>query len=84
MQNAQTIYQTVWQLALNLTPDDQLKLAGALIEHLHGFGMWKDRADMEDIQSYVESIRKRDSYHPDGRLKTPEEFLRELEVWKDE
>ena len=53
-----------------------------MIDRLYGFGMWKDRKEMEDIQGYVETMRRQDSYHPDGRLKTLEEFLlEELKDW---
>ena len=76
-------YQTVWKLAIDLTLDEQIKLVEALIDHLYGFGMWKDQKEMEDIQSYVETMRRRDSYHPDGRLKTSEEFLDELKAWDE-
>ena len=37
---------------------------------------------MEDIQGYVETMRRQDSYHPDGQLKTLEEFLDELKEWE--
>jgi uncharacterized short protein YbdD (DUF466 family) len=37
---------------------------------------------MEDIQGYVETMRRQDSYHPDGRLKTLDEFLEELKKWE--
>ncbi len=73
-----TDYQKAWKLAVALTPDEQIQLIEALIDRLYGFGMWKDRKEMEDIQGYVETMRRQDSYHPDGRLKT----LEELKKWE--
>ena len=78
-----TDYHVVYKLALELDPDEQIKLVEAVTDHLYGFGMWKDREEMKDIQNYVDTIRKRDSYQPDGRLKTPDEFLHELETWEE-
>ena len=42
-----TDYHTVWKLALELSPDEQIKLVEAVIDHLYGFGMWKDRKEMK-------------------------------------
>jgi hypothetical protein len=46
-----------------------------------GFGMWRDRAEMADVAGYLEQIRTADMRTPDGRLKDPEEFLREVETF---
>ena len=77
-----TDYQKAWEFAIALPPDEQIQLVEALINHLYGFGMWRDRKEMEDIQGYVETMRRQDSYHSDGRLKTLEEFLEELKEWE--
>jgi len=75
-------YRKVLQLAAQLTPMEQAQLIDELREHLLGFGMWKDRKDLRDIESYVEELRAEESKHPDGSPKTPKEFLAELEAWE--
>ncbi len=45
-----TDYHTVWKLALELSPDEQIKLVEAVIDHLYGFGMWKDRKERKKSQ----------------------------------
>lgn len=58
-----------------------MRLAEALLEEEMGFGMWRDRAEMADVAGYLEQIRTADMRTPDGRLKDPEEFLREVETF---
>ena len=71
-------YQQVLYLADQLTPSEQLQLILALRDRLLGFGMWERVKEMEDIETYVEKLRVAESRHPDGSIKSPEDFLREL------
>jgi hypothetical protein len=57
-----------------------LQLADALLAEELGFGMWREHEDLADAENYVSDLRERDMRTPDGREKTPEEFLSEIET----
>jgi hypothetical protein len=76
----QLSYEEVFALAEKLPPEQLSKLICALSKFLHErYGRWTDLKDIEEVREYIEWIRFRDSYHPEGRRKSPEEFLRELQ-----
>jgi len=79
----QVDYQQVLDLANQLTPIEQVQLILTLRDRLLGFGMWEEVREIEDIETYVEDLRTAESRHPDGRIKKPEVFLRELEEWNE-
>ena len=79
----QADYQQVLYLANRLTPPEQVRLIFTLRDRLLGFGMWEEVKEMEDIEAYVEEFRATESHHPDGSIKRPEEFLKELEEWHE-
>ena len=57
-----------------------LQLADALLAEELGFGMWRARKDVADAEGYVSDLREAEMRTPDGREKTPEEFLNEIET----
>jgi hypothetical protein len=62
-----------------LPPEELTKLIGELSKFLYEkYGKWTSLAGAEEVRDYIEWIRFRDSHHPDGRRKSPEEFLAEL------
>jgi hypothetical protein len=72
-------YEEVLALAEALPPAHLAKLIcelSRLLQKRHG--RWTDLKDVEQVREYREWIRFRDSHHPDGRRKSPEEFLLEL------
>jgi hypothetical protein len=72
-------YQEVLALAETLPPEQLSKLICELSRFLHEqHGRWMDLKTVEEVRDYLEWIRFRDSYQPDGRRKSPEEFLLEL------
>jgi len=81
MAKVRVSYQEVLQLVERLTPVEQAQLLDELRDRLLGFGMWKEREEMEDVKSYVEELRAEESNHPSGQAKTPQEFWRNLESW---
>ena len=83
MRTQQADYQQVLYLANQLTPFEQIQLILTLRDRLLGFGMWKEIQEMEDIETSVEELRVSESYHSDGSIKSPEEFLKELEDWNE-
>ena len=76
-------YEEILKLARQLSSGERVQLADTLLEEELGFGMWRDRADMADVATYVEQMREADMHTPEGRLKTPEEFLREVETFDE-
>jgi hypothetical protein len=72
-------YEEILNQAKQLSFEDRLRLADALLEEELGFGMWSDRAQMADVAVYVERMRNEDVRTREGGLKSPEEFLREVE-----
>jgi hypothetical protein len=60
-----------------------LQLADALLAEELGFGMWRDREDIADAADSVSELRDAEMRTPEGREKTPEEFLREIETFNE-
>jgi len=97
MKTQQVDYQQVLHLANQLPISEQVELILTLRDKLLGFGMWKSIFDaneelrhklrevkeMKDVETYVEDLRTAESRHPNGHLKSPEEFLKELEEWNE-
>lgn len=83
METQQTDYQQVLYLANQLTLSEQVQLILTLRDRLLGFGMWEGVKEMEDIETYLEELRAAESRHPDGSIKRPDEFLKELEEWDE-
>jgi hypothetical protein len=76
-------YKEVFALAEQLPPEHLVKLICALSKFLHErYGKWTELKDLEEVREYLEWMRFRDSYHPEGKRKSPEEFL--LELHEDE
>lgn len=69
-------YEEILESAKRLS----LQLADALLAEELGFGMWRGREDVADAETYVSDLREEDMRTPDGREKTPEEFLNEIET----
>lgn len=81
--SAQPSYQEVLNLVEQLTPGEQARLIAEIRERSQGFGMWKDRTECADPELYVLRIREEDATHDAGAVKTPEEYLAELEAWDE-
>ena len=69
-------YQEVLTLTRQWPSEQKLKLADTLLAEELGFGMWRDRTDMTNVDAYVEQVRAQQMLKPDGTRMTPEEFLR--------
>ncbi len=76
-------YEEVLNRAKELSSEERLRLADTLLEEELGFGMWSSRADVQDAAQYVERIRDESMRAPDGRLKSPDEFLKEVEAFDE-
>jgi hypothetical protein len=76
-------YEEILDQARQLSSVERLRLADALLEEELGFGMWRHRAEMKDAVAYVERLRHQDMRTAEGGLKTPEEFLREVEAFDE-
>lgn len=77
------IYQEILNQAKQLSSEEKLQLANALLEEELGYGMWRDRDEMTDVAAYVEEIRKAEIMTPVGQLKAPEEYLKEVEAFNE-
>lgn len=77
------LYEEVLGLVEQLTPEEQARLIVEIRERSQGFGMWRDRADLADPELYVLRMREEDAKRDTGEVKTPEEFLAELEAWDE-
>jgi hypothetical protein len=73
-----TSYEEILESAKRLSSTERLQLADALLADELGFGMWRDREDIADAEEYVSDLRDAEMRTPNGREKTPEEFLREI------
>jgi hypothetical protein len=78
-----TVYEEILDRAKQLSSEERLRLADLLLEDELGFGMWRDRADIVDATTYVEELREANMRWPDGSLKSPEGFLREVETFDE-
>ena len=74
-----TSYEEILESAKQLSSVERLQLADALLAEELGFGMWRARKDVADAEVYVSDLREAERT-PDGREKTPEEFLNEIET----
>ena len=78
--DALSAYQDVLAKAETLSPEDLTRLISELSKLLQEkCGKWDLLNDVEDVRAYVEWMRFRDAHHSDGRLKSPQEFLTELD-----
>jgi hypothetical protein len=77
------IYEEILNQAKQLSSEERLQLADALLEEELGFGMWRKRRETTDAAVYVEQIRESDMRMPDGRVKRPEEYLEEVETFDE-
>ena len=75
-----TSYEEILESAQRLSSAERLQLADALLAEELGFGMWRAREDIADAEGYVSDLRESEMLTPDGREKTPEEFLNEIET----
>ena len=75
-------YKRILEDANRLTEKEQARLIEEMAARLVKSGKRVDLSRVEDAAAYVEGIRIAASRHPNGRLKTPEEFLTELEAWE--
>jgi len=73
-----TSCEEILESAKRLSSTERLQLADALLAEELGFGMWRDREDIGDAEDYVSDLREAEMRTADGREKTPEEFLREI------
>jgi glycine/D-amino acid oxidase-like deaminating enzyme len=78
-----TSYEEILESAKRLSSEERLQLADALLAEELGFGMWRKRDDVVDAEAYVAALRKAAMVTPGGQLKTPEEFLREIETFDE-
>ena len=78
-----TAYDELLSRTKELSSEERLRLADTLLEEELGFGMWQQRADVQDAAAHVERIRSESMRTPDNRLKTPDEFLREVEAFDE-
>ena len=76
-------YEELLDQARQLSSDERLRLADALLEEELGFGMWRERAEIKDAAAYVDKLREDAIRTADGRLKTAEEFLREVRAFDE-
>jgi len=76
-------YEEILDQARQLSSDERLRLADALLEEELGFGMWRERAEMKDAVAYVDRLREEAMRTAHGRLKTAEEFLREVKAFDE-
>jgi hypothetical protein len=77
------IYEEILNQAMQLSSEERLQLANALLEEEFGFGMWLERTEMTDVAAYVEQIREADIITPVGQLKAPEDYLKEVEAFDE-
>ena len=78
-----TSYEEILESAKRLSSAERVQLADALLAEELGFGMWRDHEDVKDASGYVSDLRETDMRTPDGREKTSEEFLREIETFDE-
>jgi hypothetical protein len=78
-----TSYEEILESAKQLSSAERLQLADALLAEELGFGMWRQREDIADAAEYVAELRDAEMSTPNGREKTPEEFLREIETFDE-
>lgn len=75
-----TSYEEILESTKRLSSVERLQLADALLAEELGFGMWRGREDVADAEAYVSKLRGAEMRPPDGREKTADEFLREVQT----
>ena len=75
-----TSYKEILESAQRLSSAERLQLADALLAEELGFGMWRGREDIADAETYVSDLREKEMLTSDGREKSREEFLNEIET----
>ena len=75
-------YRRVLEDASRLTQWQQARLIKKLAEDLVKSGGRLDFSKTEDAVAFVERMRAAESRHANGRLKSPKEFLAEIESWE--
>jgi hypothetical protein len=75
-----TSYEEILESAKQLSSVERLQLADALLAEELGFGMWRGREEVADAEGFVSDLREANMRAPDGREKTPAEFLGEIET----
>jgi hypothetical protein len=75
-------YRQVLEKASRLTAREQARLIKELAARLVKSHKPLDLSKVEEAVAYVERLRAAESRHATGRLKTPEEFLAELQSWE--
>ena len=75
-------YRRVLEDASRLTQSQQARLIKKLAAHLVRSGGQLDLSKTEDAVAFVERMRAAESRHANGRLKSPKEFLAEIESWE--
>ena len=78
-----TSYEEILESAKRLSSAERVQLADALLAEELGFGMWRGRKEVADAEGYVSDLREAEMRASDGREKTPEEFLREIESFDE-
>ena len=78
-----TSYEEILESAKRLSSVERLQLADALLAEELGFGMWRNHDNGVDAEGYVSDLRDADMRTPDGREKTPKEFLSEIEMFDE-
>jgi len=79
---AVTDYKRVLEDASRLTQSQQARLIQKLAAQLVKSGGQVDLSKTEDAVAFVERMRAAESRHATGRLKSPKEFLAEIESWE--
>jgi len=51
-------YEELLDQARQLSSNERLRLADALLEEELGFGTWRERAEMKDAAAYVDRLRE--------------------------
>lgn len=75
-------YHRTLEEAKRLSKPEQARLIKELAVRLIESGAPLDLSKVEDAVVYVERMRRVESRHRSGRLKTPQEFLTELKSWE--
>lgn len=75
-------YRRVLEDASRLTQLQQARLIKKLAALLVKSGGQLDLSKTEDAVAFVERMRAAESRHANGRLKSPKEFLAEIESWE--
>ena len=75
-------YRRILEDASRLTQAQQARLIKNLAARLLESGGHLDLSKTEDAVAFVERMRAGESRRANGRLKSPKEFLAEIESWE--